>query len=119
MTGGTSVWPVRVSAAAQADIEDALRRTFDHFGELQLRVYSETLSSALQALSVGPGAVGAKARSDIGSGLYSLHVARKHRKGRHFIVFHIGRDKDSEVIDVLRVLHDSMDLIRHLPQDEE
>lgn len=118
MTVGARVWPVRISAAAQADIEDILVWTFDRFGDLQLQVYAETLSSALQALSAGPDTVGAKARSEIANGLYFLHVARKHRKGRQFIMFRVGRGKDREAIDVLRVLHDSMDLIRHLPQDE-
>ncbi|NBU77128.1 MAG: type II toxin-antitoxin system RelE/ParE family toxin, partial [Planctomycetes bacterium] len=40
-----------------------------------------------------------------------LHVARQGRAGRHFVVFRAaGSD-----IDVLRLLHESMDLPRHLP----
>ena len=37
------------------------------------------------------------------------------RKGRHFIMFRTGHDKDRKVIEVLRILHDAMDLPRHLP----
>jgi toxin ParE1/3/4 len=34
------------------------------------------------------------------------------RKGRHFVVF---RMPDGQTIDVIRLLHDSMDLAKHLP----
>jgi plasmid stabilization system protein ParE len=30
-------------------------------------------------------------------------------------MFRVGRDGDGETIDVLRLLHDAMDLRRHLP----
>ena len=49
----------------------------------------------------------------------TLHVARKGRKGRHFVVFRVARDPDHDVIEVLRLLHDSMDLQRHLPAVDE
>ena len=44
----------------------------------------------------------------------SLHVARMGRKGSHFVVFRVATEN---TIDVLRVLHESMDLTRHLPPD--
>ena len=118
MTRGGRTWSVRVTAAAQDDIEDILGWTLDQFGELQMRAYAQTISSAVQALGDGTNAIGAKSRSEIAIGLYSLHVARNHHKGRHLLLVRSGRDKDHEVIEVLRVLHDSMDLIRHLPPDE-
>ncbi len=34
------------------------------------------------------------------------------RKGRHLVVFRIA---DGQAIDVIRLLHDSMDLAKHLP----
>jgi toxin ParE1/3/4 len=34
------------------------------------------------------------------------------RKGRHFVVFRIA---DAQTIDVIRLLHDSMDVAKHLP----
>jgi toxin ParE1/3/4 len=73
----------------------------------------------LEALAGGPNVIGAKARDDIGKGILTLHVARQGRKGRHFVVFRIGHDKGREVIEVLRLLHDAMDLPRHLPPVDE
>jgi toxin ParE1/3/4 len=34
------------------------------------------------------------------------------RKGRHLVVFRMA---DAQAIDVIRLLHDSMDLAKHLP----
>ena len=110
---------IRLAAAAEADIEDILRWTAEHFGEQQARSYAETLAAALEELSETPAPPGARARDDIAKGVFTLHVARHGRKGRHFVIFRIGRDDSAEVIEVLRVLHDAMDLPRHLPPEDE
>lgn len=55
----------------------------EHSGEAQARVYAETLSTAMEALTGGPTVIGAKARNEIAKGLFTLHVARQGRKGRH------------------------------------
>jgi len=73
--------------------------------------YVETIALAIESLEGGPDILGARAREDIEPGIRTLHVARQGRAGRHFVVFRAaGSD-----IDVLRLLHDSMDLPRHLP----
>ena len=119
MTAGVRPWPLRLTAAAEADFQGILRWTLEQFGKAQAHAYAETMSSALESLTAGPRVVGAKARNDIGNGIFALHVARRGRKGRHFIVFRVGHDKDRDVIEVLRLLHDAMDLARHLPPTEE
>jgi toxin ParE1/3/4 len=119
VTAGARSWALRLTAAAEADFEDVLRWTVERFGEAQARVYAETLSAAMEALTAGPAVLGAKARDDIAKGLFTLHVARQGRKGRHFVVFRIGKDAEREVIEVLRLLHDAMDLPRHVPPLDE
>ena len=91
----------------------------DRFGVAQSRIYAETVSAALNDLTAGPTVVGAKKRNDILKGIFTLHVARKGRKGRHFIMFRLGRTSEQDVIEVLRLLHDAMDLQRHLPPVDE
>ncbi len=86
----------------------------ENFGSVQARTYAGTLSSALKELRAGPAISGAKERREIGPHLWTLHVARKGRKGRHFVIFRVGSFQGQNVIDVLRLLHDSMDLERHL-----
>jgi plasmid stabilization system protein ParE len=39
---------------------------------------------------------------------------RQGRKGRHFVTFSAS---EGNIINVLRLLHDSMDLAKHLPED--
>jgi toxin ParE1/3/4 len=107
---GETFWTVRLSAAAEADYRQILRWTVDNFGSVQARCYADTLSSALQALSAGPFIIGVKERPEIGSNIRTLHVARNGRKGRHFVMFRVVRGRDE--IEVLRLLHDSMDLER-------
>jgi toxin ParE1/3/4 len=119
VTTGARRWTVRLTATAEADFQEILRWTLAQFGETQARVYAETLSAALKDLAAGPGIAGTRERNDIAKGLSTLHVARRGRKGRHFVMFRIGHDQGSEVIEVLRLLHDAMDLQRHLPPSDE
>ena len=112
-------WRIRLTAAAEDDFRGILLWTLARFGEAQALVYAGTLSRALAALADGPTVLGARARDDIAKGLFTLHVAREGRKGRHLVLFRVGRDQGEEVIEVLRLLHDAMDLPRHVPPVDE
>lgn len=119
MSTGARRWTVRLTATAQADFQDIVRWTSAQFGPVQAQAYAATLAAAFEALSGGPTVAGARARNDIAKGLFTLHVARRGRKGRHFVICRIGDAQGSEVIEVLRLLHDAMDLPRHLPPINE
>lgn len=112
-------WTIRVSAAAERDYRDILRWTAETFGQAQARTYARTLANALRDLACGPSIAGAKVRDDIGPDICTLHVARKRRRGRHLVVFRVNSATDRQIIEVLRLLHDSMDLPRHLPAANE
>jgi toxin ParE1/3/4 len=43
-----------------------------------------------------------------------LHISQHGRPARHFILYIVNRTEDR--IDVLRVLHDAMDIPRHWPE---
>ena len=105
---------VRLTAVAEADLAQILRWTAAQFGTRQAQVYARTLSLAIEALSQGPQVLGASARDDIAPGVRVLHVARSGRKGRHIVNFRERPAEDAAVVEVLRVLHDAMDLTRHL-----
>ncbi len=47
-----------------------------------------------------------------------LHVARKGHKGSHIVLFRVAKIKQRDTIIVLRLLHERMDLARHLPFDK-
>lgn len=105
------VWHVRLADRAELDLLDIATWTAENFGSRQAEYYVETVTLAIEALHDGPETLGAKARDDIGPGIRALHVARQGRKGRHFVVF---KEAEGQIIDVLRLLHDSMDLARHV-----
>lgn len=112
MTPPVRTWTVRLTAAAETDFERIVQWTLDQFGDAQALVYAETVSMAIEALSEGPSVIGAKPRSEILKGLFSLHVARHGRKGRHFTTFRMA--PAGNAIEVLRILHDSIDFARHV-----
>ena len=115
MTADAHPWTVRLTKTAESDYQSIIVWTLREFGDLQARIYADTLSAALVALTAGPTTVGAKERSEIGKGVFTLHVARGGHKGRHFVLFRVGRGKHQRHIEVLRLLHDAMELTRHIP----
>ena len=113
---GRRRWRIRLSASAEADFRDILRWTARQFGEAQADIYHDVLASAIAALTDGPDAPGARERDEIASGLMTLHVARGKRRGRHLVLFRARAASEPPVIDVLRLLHDAMDLSHHVDQ---
>lgn len=108
-------WTLCLAARAEHDSRMILAWTREYFGASQVTVYAETLRLALDALLEGPDIPGVRIRPELGAGIRVLHVARQGRKGRHFVVF---RTPKPGIIEILRILHDSMDLKRHMPDND-
>ena len=104
-------WRIRLSAVAERDFLGIVEWTAETFGIRQAKTYRLTLMLALAALHQGPDLPDSQPRDEIRPGLRSLHVARKSRRGGHFILY---RAADSDAIEIVRILHDSMDVSRHL-----
>lgn len=109
-------WTIRLAGRAERDFVEILEWTAQTFGARQARTYAQTLSLAMDALVGGPDVAGGTQRDEIGPGIRTLHVQRLGRKGRHFIIFRVGGER---TIDVLRLLHDSMDLARQVEASDE
>jgi toxin ParE1/3/4 len=110
MTGAP--WRIRLGAEAERDFLRILQYTAEAFGPRQTAIYKATLKDALAELTQGPNVAGSMARDEILPGLRTLHLARRGRRGRHFIMY---RSVEGRVVEVLRILHDAMDLARHIP----
>lgn len=110
---------IRMTSAAEADLEHILRWTTNRFGKVQARAYARTVYAAIESLADrGAAQSGVKVRNEIGPGLFTLHVARQGRKGRHFLLLRIATGEPlRHVVEILRVLHDAMDLPQHVPED--
>jgi toxin ParE1/3/4 len=109
-------WSVRLGAAAELDFANILKWTADNFGARQSRIYQNSLVQAIGELSGGPDVAGSKARDDIMKGLRTLHIARHGRRGSHFLIY---RSATGRTIEIVRILHDRMDLQRHVPPVDE
>ncbi len=112
----------RISHDAQADIVDILRFTHNRFGDAARRRYQALIGAALEAVATDPQQVGSISREELGAGLRSIHLVYcrsmpnvgKVVRPRHFVFFRVATD---QVLEVVRVLHDSMDLDQHLPRN--
>jgi len=110
-------WRPYFSGRAEQDFFDIIAWTTEHFGRSQADTYKNVILSAVQVLEGGPAVVGVKSRDDIRPGLMSLHVAREGRRGRHFLLFRVTSQEERK-IEIIRILHDHMDLAHHIPPTE-
>jgi toxin ParE1/3/4 len=116
--------PLRLNLAprARTDIREALLWSNERFGERAAIRYRELIRQALHDIADDPERPGSKPRSDLGRGIRTYHlffsrgrvrdVAGAVNAPRHPVVY---RRRGERLIDVVRILHDSRDLARHLP----
>lgn len=106
-------WRARLGAAAQRDFASILEWTHERCGSRQARAYRDTLEEAIRALRDGPDISAARRREDIAPGVWALHIARNRQRGRHLLLYRVV---EGSTIEIVRILHDSMDVARHLPR---
>jgi toxin ParE1/3/4 len=113
----------RLSEAAQGDVFNVLAWTHEQFGEAARLRYESLIVAALRDVASQPDRPGSLARPELGSGVRSWHLrlSREHmetgagvvRRPRHFLVYRF----EPGLVVVGRVLHDAMELARHLDPD--
>jgi len=107
-------WQVHLGDDADRDFDDILDWTARTFGPGQKTVYADAIAAAIRMLAGGPDAPSAKQRSDIMPGVWTLRVGAIRPRARHFLLYEVTGPR---TIRVLRILHDNMDLQRHLSDD--
>jgi toxin ParE1/3/4 len=117
VTSAKSEWAVELTDAANADFLEIVSWTAERFGERQAAVYQRTIVDAVAALRAGPDIHDVKVRPDLGSNMMTMHVARHGHRGRHLLVLRAG--PAPLTIVVLRILHDAIDLSRHIVPDDD
>ena len=110
----------RLSEAAQGDVINILAWTHEQFGDVARRRYESLIVAALRDVAAQPDRSGSLARPELGAGVRSWHLrlSRNHvsggapvvRRPRHFLVYRVEPD----LLVVGRVLHDAMELARHM-----
>ncbi len=113
----------RLSDAAQADVIDILAWTHEQFGEAARLRYESLIVAALRDVATQPARPGSVARPELGAGVRSWHLRLSRdrvgtgagvvRRPRHFLVYRF----EPALLVVGRVLHDAMEMARHLDPD--
>ena len=117
---------LRFTAIAKADIADVLDVSFDNFGPLSRRRYEALIATALDDLELDPAPFGSTQRPDLGPGIRTYHLRYSQKRGRtadgvvrtprHLLVY---KEPRPGLVLVLRLLHDSMELERHIPPESQ
>lgn len=105
---------LRLSQRAKLDIVQILEWTRDHFGDNQVAIYGALVNSALREIEQNPLHARSRSRVDLQQHIRTFAIARKGKNARHLIVH---RADGGFEIQVLRVLHESMDIVQHLPDE--
>lgn len=112
---------IRHTASAEADLRAIFEWTVRHFGMDGLGRYRRLVGQALRDLAEDPGRIGV--REVAGEfNIYHLRHSREQvpeigqrvHRPRHLILFRATPGR----VEILRYLHDSMDLERHVAEED-
>jgi toxin ParE1/3/4 len=112
-----------LAPAARQDVREVLKWSERNFGESAAARYKALIKQAVRDIGADPDRPGSQERPEImtrGARTYHLEFSRsgvrrsRVKEPRHFLLY---RRRDDGVIEVARILHDSRDLQRHLPEE--
>jgi toxin ParE1/3/4 len=116
--------PLFISPAAMEDIEAVLGWTHAEWGKAASLRYEALLIQAILDVAKNPELPGSSIRLEISSSARTYHLfhSRNHvatdvgrvKRPRHFVLYRVRADG---TVEIGRVLHESMDLARHLPDE--
>jgi toxin ParE1/3/4 len=113
-----------LSSSAERDIEQILAWTEVGFGPQAKSRYQALIIQAIRDVATDPLRAGCVPRTDLRDGVRTYHLRSSRasvkpsrlrvKHPRHFLILRIV---DEETVEVSRVVHDRMDLLRNLPPD--
>jgi toxin ParE1/3/4 len=113
-----------IAPKARSDIASILAWTHENFGPLTLKRYSKLIETAIAEIAANPDLAGSVRRPEIADNCRTYHLfhsrsssargGNRIRDPRHLLLYRVT---DAGVVEIGRVLHDSMDLQQHLPAE--
>jgi toxin ParE1/3/4 len=113
-----------LARAAREDIVALLAYTQANFGQVARVRYLRLIETALLDIAEDPDRIGSVARPELGKSIRSYHLRFSRERARtdvgivlrprHLILYRFAR---ADLVGVGRVLHDAMELRRHVPKD--
>lgn len=111
----------RLTHSAQADIVSILAWSDEQFGVEARKRYEALIATAIRDAAASTDDGGHPPRPELGNGVFAWHLSQSRvqapgrvRRPRHFLICR----RDGEVLVVGRVLHDAMDLRRHVDPEQ-
>ena len=104
------------SPGAGADLDEVLFESASRFGAAAADRYRRLIAAALRDLRTDHRRLNVRTHPGLAAKVYVYHLRYSDKRAagvsnpRHMIVFRLGED----TLTVLRLLHDAMDLTRHL-----
>ena len=113
-----------LSPVAEDDVQGILAWTHEHFGEPARVRYEAVLLRAIKDVAADPELAGSSSRPEIAKDARTYHLLHSRnrvpasigrvKQPRHFLLYRV---RAGGHVEIGRVLHDSMDFERHLPED--
>ena len=113
-----------IAPRARCDIANILAWTLEHFGPQSMHRYRKLMQTAIEAVAADPEIAGSASRPEIARNCRTYHLfygrnragarGSRVRSPRHFLLYRVTA---TGVVEIGRVLHDSMDLEQHLPEE--
>jgi toxin ParE1/3/4 len=113
-----------IAPTAARDLEAILLWTYQEFGERAMERYKALLTQAIRDVAHDPQLAGSTGRPEIADSARTYHLIHSRhnvaaklgrvKRPRHFLLYRIRQDG---TVQIGRVLHDSMDLARHVPDE--
>ncbi len=115
---------VVIAPQARSDIASILVWTEENFGQHTLRRYAKLIAKAIEQIAENPDRAGSSQRPEIAEDCrtYHLYFSRtsagragdRIRQPRHLLLYRVT---ESNILEIGRVLHDSMDFQANLPDE--
>jgi toxin ParE1/3/4 len=115
---------VIIAPKARSDIASILEWTHEDFGPQTMNRYAKLIKTAIEEIAADPECAGSEPRPEIAKNCRTYHLVhgRKRaaargdriRKPRHLLLYRVTA---AGKLEIGRVLHDSMELDRHLPEE--
>jgi toxin ParE1/3/4 len=114
---------LHITGPARRDIVAIVKRSLQEFGKAACLRYTALIRQALLDIAADPQRPGSSGRPEVmadGARTYHISHSRARVSGsrvkepRHFLLY---RCREDGLIEVARILHDSRDLERHLPEE--
>jgi toxin ParE1/3/4 len=113
-----------IAPAARSDIVNILAWTRDNFGPMTLKRYARLIQTAIEDVAENPECMGSESRPEIADHCRTYHLYHSRQKAgkpghrirnpRHILLYRVV---ESDILEIGRILHDSMDLEQHLPEE--